>query len=409
MNTILSTLTFLSLFTSCASLLEKSSKEFILNSPPVIGETSQIGKIYLGGLSGLDLIESSKNSWTFASLTDRGPNTNSYDFDKDKINDRGFILPEFTPEILIIKVSTNGADIIERIPLKDSTGKLIRGLPNQGKSKANENSYDEAPFDLNKNRLAFTSNGLDPEGITIDKKGNFWICEEYGPSILKVSRSGIILERFVPNIPGSKRYGKKLLPGSIGTRKLNRGFEGLTIIGNKLYTALQSPLPYGDWKKQNITHIIEFDIVKNITTGHYLYYMEKKGQKIGSLAKTPNGEVLILEQNGKLGKKNFRKVFELDFSKATNILEKKYNPEMTRGQLAELKVSPVTKKEFMDLSESDLNNHEKVEGMILISENEMMYTIDNDFGVGDLIDETNGQLKKIDIKNTSYFYKVKRK
>jgi 3-phytase len=404
---ILSTLTVFGLLTSCASLLGTSSKEYTLNSPPVIGEAPDVGKLYLGGFSGLDLIESSANSWTLVTLTDRGPNTNSYDFDGDEIKDRGFILPNFTPEILIVKVTTNGADIMRRIPLKDKQGKLIQGLPNQGKSRTSAKSFDEAPFNLKREKLKFSRNGLDPEGIAIDKDGNFWICEEYGPSILKVSNTGVILERFIPNIPGTKRFGKPNLPGSLGTRKLNRGFEGLTIFGNKLYTALQSPLPFGDWKKQNVTHIIEFDIAQNKTTGHYLYYMEEKGRKIGSLAKSPTGKVLILEQNGKLGHENFRKIYELNFSNATNILNKNYKPEMSRGQLAELKIEPVTKVEFMDLVGTGLQNHEKVEGMIMVSKDEMMITIDNDFGVGDLIDESNGKIKKIVIGKTTHFFKVK--
>ena len=80
---------------------------------------------------------------------------------------------------------------------------------------------------------------------------------------------------------------------------------------------------------------------------------------------------------------------------------------MSRGQLAELKIEPVTKVEFMDLVGTGLQNHEKVEGMIMVSKDEMMITIDNDFGVGDLIDESNGKIKKIVIGKTTHFFKVK--
>jgi len=406
---ILSTLVAFGLFTSCSSLLTTGSKEYVLSSPPVIGEAPEVGKLYLGGFSGLDLIRKEDNSWTLATLTDRGPNTNSYDFDGDKVKDRGFLLPGYTPEILIVKVHSNGVDILKRIPIRDDRGKLIKGLPNQGRTRATLKSHDEAPFNLKREKLDFARNGLDPEGIVVDKNGNFWICEEYGPSILKVSPEGKILSRYIPNIRGTKRYGKRKLPGSIGTRKLNRGFEGVTLIGDKLYAALQSPLPYGDWKKQNITHILEFDTVKEETTAHYLYYMEKKGRKIGALAKTSDNKILILEQNGKIGPKSFRQVYKLDLQKATNLIGKKYSPEMTRGQLAELGIEPVTKVQFMDLGTSDLQHFEKVEGMIMVSNDEMMITIDNDFGVGDLIDESNGQLKKIEVKKTTHFYKVKRK
>jgi hypothetical protein len=406
---ILGTFTILGLFTSCATLLSSDTKEYVLKTPPMIGETPEVGKLYLGGFSGLDLIEAKDNSWTLVTLTDRGPNTNSYDFDGDKIKDRGFLLPGYTPEILIVKITSNGVDIQKRIPLKDSEGKLVKGLPNQGRSKLTRKSHDEAPFNLKREKLKFARNGLDPEGIVIDKQGNFWIVEEYGPSILKVSAEGVILDRYIPNLKGTKRFGKRKIPGAIGTRKLNRGFEGVTLIGNKLYAALQSPLPYGDWKKQNITHILEFDIKEEKTTGHYLYYMEKKGRKIGALAKTSDKKILILEQNGKLGPKSFRQVYKLDLTKATNLIGKKYRPEMTRGQLAELGMEPVTKIKYMDLRNSDLQHFEKVEGMIMVCKDEMMITIDNDFGVGDLIDESNGKLKKIEVKKSTYFYKVKRK
>jgi hypothetical protein len=296
---------------SCAQLTPANTNELVLDAPPSIGKNSFTGRIFLGGFSGMDFIETKDGSTYIYSITDRGPNTSSYDFDKDGVKDRGFLLPRFSPEIVKLKLTGSKVEIEKRIPLKLNKKRKVLGLPNQNK-KTTPDNFDESPFDSRGKRLSFSRSGVDPEGIVLDKNGHFWIVEEYGPSILKVSQSGRVLKRFIPNVGKSKRYGEKKLPYVFGQRKLNRGFEGVTIIKNKLYAVLQSPFPYGKWKEEGIGHILEFDIEKEEVSGHYLYFFEKKGRKIGALAKTAKGDLLILEQNGKLGSNSFKKIYKLE-------------------------------------------------------------------------------------------------
>lgn len=398
---------------ACATNSGPDFVEYRLLTPPKIAINEDLGDIFLGGLSGLTIKHSphqeNLSNLQLITVTDRGPNTNPYDFDNDGFKDRGFVIPEFNPSIVITEIKEKRLHIVERIPLKSLKGIQITGLPNENRTAKNQtfNQFDETPFNLNKEKLTFNPNGIDPEGITIDSSGNYWICDEYGPSLLKVSQNGVILKRFLPNVLNSKRDGIKALPEIISMRKLNRGFEGITMIGDKVYTALQSPLPYGKWKNERINHIIEFDTKKEKTTGHYLYFMEEKGTKIGALARTFDNKILILEQNGKTQEKNFRKIYKLDISKATNVLSLKLDIPLTKEKLKKEKITPVLKKEFLDLSKGPLNFIEKVEGMTMTNHETIIIAVDNDFGVGKLIDKKSGNLNKSSINKFSSFYKIK--
>lgn len=356
----------------------------------------------------MDYIETKDGSTYVYSITDRGPNTSSYDFDKDGIKDRGFLLPWFTPEIVKLKMTEDKVEVVERIKIRLNKKRKVLGLPNQNRKVAPEN-YDETPFNSKRKKINFSRSGIDPEGIVRDGRENFWIVEEYGPSILKISRSGKVLKRFVPNVKKSKRFGEKKLPSFLGQRKLNRGFEGVTLFGDKLYAVLQSPLPFGKWKEEGVGHIIEFDIEKEETTGHYIYLFEKKGRKIGALSSNKKGELLVLEQNGKLGSDSFKKVFKINISDATNLLGKEFDHQKaTRFYLKKMDYQSTPKSLFMDLDTSpNLTQHEKVEGMVLLPTEELLLAIDNDFGLGEVLNEETGQFNKVEAQPSSHFYRIK--
>lgn len=141
-----------------------------------------------------------KNDGTieFYGITDRGPNGDIPKYIKDgkKKSGKFFPTPEFTPSIGVIAVhpSENRADIIQSIPLK-ADGKPITGkpLPNGLTGSTNELALN---FDMQ--NLGTDKNGLDTEGITVDKNGNFWISDEYGPFIFKADKNGNILEKYGP-------------------------------------------------------------------------------------------------------------------------------------------------------------------------------------------------------------------
>ena len=62
---------------------------------------------------------------------------------------------------------------------------------------------------------------------------------------------------------------------------------------------------------------------------------------------------------------------------------------------------------YLNLDQHGLSQHKKTEGMALLPNNELLLSIDNDFGVGDLLDPKTGKLKKIVNQKTSQFYRIK--
>jgi hypothetical protein len=125
----------------------------------------------------------------FWMITDRGPNGL---IKIDGANRRTFLAPEFNPTILRAKLDGGAIRILETIPIVTRSGKPVTGLPNvEGR--------DETPYDHSgQNKLSFNPNGLDIEGLVQTKTGEFWLAEEYGPSLLKVDRAGMVLKRYVP-------------------------------------------------------------------------------------------------------------------------------------------------------------------------------------------------------------------
>jgi hypothetical protein len=118
-----------------------------------------------------------------------------------------------------VRLLPNGDAKIEELhPLKHPDGGRISGLPTTKPAT-------DVPYDVNLNPLPFDEDSLDAEGITIDGWGNFWVCEEYKPSVAMVAPNGKVLLRLVPEgtLTGADRVrfetlvsGEWLLQASTG-------------------------------------------------------------------------------------------------------------------------------------------------------------------------------------------------
>ena len=282
-----------------------------------------------------------------------------------------FPAPNFTPSIGILKVDDKKAEIIDKIELKDSTGKNITGLP----LPLNRiGSTGEVALDLNMNSLGYDINGLDPEGIAIDKDGNFWISDEYGPFIIKVDKNGKILEKLEPG---------NGLPEIVKHRIPNRGIEGLTIDKNgNIYAAVQSTLNVDGKTKDTaiFTRVLKIDPdTKEVKTFAYPIdknYKSNSAAKIGDIYAVDENKLLIIEQGKQKGKME-NLIYLVDFSKADDIttlgnLESKGN---------DLKIKLGEKKLVVDLRKHGWDT-EKAEGLTLLPDNKTIAIInDNDFGM----------------------------
>jgi len=361
-----------------------------LENPPAL-TTDHQSQLRLGGFSGLFYDKNSiPTEPEFFTVTDRGPNGEPFKY-KEIYTARVFFIPDFQPRIVHLKIKNKTLEVIKQIPLFNPDGSKISGRPNRS------DTSDEFPLNIKKEPLEFDLNGLDTESIAIDDKGHFWLGEEYRPSILKFDKNGKLLKRFVPKNSFTKeetnslqkKYGKSFLvahlPEIYNQRMLNRGFEAMTIYKNKLYAMTQSSLALNEKKKSesSVIRILELDINTEKITGEYIYLMKNQKIKLGDMAVTKSGELLILEQDGVVGQDGYRSIFKINLQNATNILDLKLSkhPENMTDEEIQKSLKPVGKELLLDLVKEGFNFAEKVEGLTLIDDQTLAVMNDNDFGI----------------------------
>lgn len=322
--------------------------------------------IYFLGKEGEDLV--------FLSITDRGPNVDSPDillYNKlypSKI----FLVPEFSPQIGYLRIRNNKCYVDKFYEIYNENGEKSTGKP----LPLNKiGSTGEIPLDEKLKIINFDDLGLDPEGITIDDKGFIWICEEYGPSIIKIDpKTYRILERFYPG---------KGLPEILKWRQPNRGFEAISFQDGKIYVVVQSTLDIEGKTKNNanFVRIVEFNL-DDKKVKMYAYPLDEDYSKysdgmIGDMASLGKGKFLVLER-GKLssGYKNI--IYLIDLNSAVPIPE-----TLDESQTKDKKIENrfyVKKTKIIDLRNLGYN-FEKSEGLALIQKDTLAILNDNDFGV----------------------------
>ncbi|MEN2984881.1 MAG: esterase-like activity of phytase family protein [Dictyoglomaceae bacterium] len=322
--------------------------------------------IFFVGKEGGDLI--------FLSITDRGPNVDSPDvlLDNRLYPSKIFLVPEFSPKIGYLRVSNNRCYVDKYYDVYNENREKSTGKP---LSLNKIGSTGEIPIGENLRVIDFDDLGIDPEGITLDDKGFIWICEEYGPSIIKIEpQTYRILERYYPG---------KGLPEILKWRQPNRGFEAITFQDKKIYAVVQSTLDIEGKTKNNanFVRIVEFT-PENKKVNMYAYPLDEDYSKysdgmIGDMTSLGKGRFLILER-GKLssGYKNI--VYLIDLNSAVPIPE-----TLDESQTKDKKIENrfyVKKTKIIDLRNLGYN-FEKSEGLALIQKNILAILNDNDFGV----------------------------
>ncbi len=122
----------------------------------------------------------------------------------------------------------------------------------------------------------------DPEGFTIAPKGNFYVSDEYGPSVYEFNqnssfkRAFTIPENLIPKAGGDTNYTTS---SPTTGRQSNRGFEGVTLSpdGSKLYTLFQDPLVNEgspDGRSSRNLRLVEFDTKTGKSSAQYIYQLE---------------------------------------------------------------------------------------------------------------------------------------
>lgn len=217
------------------------------------------------------------------------------------------------------------------------------------------------------------SNRFDPEAIRHLPSGNLLISEEYMPGILEFTMQGAFVrawpvpESFRCAHPGASEL-VEFPPANMSGRQPNKGLEGLAITPKGVVWALlQNPLiqdgalnaknkPVG----KNIRMLCVGSDPAKPDMRQVVYQLESPANGVSELLAIDENRFLVLERDG--AKKKFRRVYQIDVSKASDVSKV--------AALASLAlpegVVPVTKSMLLDLADPAngiTSTPEKIEGL----------------------------------------------
>jgi len=256
--------------------------------------------------------------------------------------------------------------------------------------------------------VAVQGRSLDPEGFVIGRNGNYFVSDEYGPSVKEFKSDGTLVRSFttptnlLPTTNGQPNFGGGSANVTAG-RQDNRGFEGLTLStdGKKLYAILQDPLQQegsggsNPGRNSRNLRIVEFDVASGTATKQVIYQLEaladinaripgttndfaanSQGRNIGvsAIQMLADGKMLVLERDNRgigvddptgatpIGSK---RVFKIDLTDATDVS----NISLAGTNTLPNNVQPVKKELFLDiqaeLAAKGLPIPEKFEGLTI--------------------------------------------
>jgi len=336
------------------------------------------------------LSEREANSgYSLLGLSDRGPNADAPDvFDGAGVSrgSKSFLAADFAPQLVTIDVnSQRGGRVRKLVPLRSGDTRAV-GLPPL--SLTTELALSESL-----SILPSSSAGIDPEGLDFDAQGNVWLCEEYGPSLLRVKpETGEIMARLTP---GSG------LPHVLANRQVNRGCEGVAVTpSGKVYGILQSTMDVAGQTKASAQFIRVFEYDPRTQKNRLFGYPHDVGEykssadaKMGDLLALGDTRFLTIEEGKDEHGKLRNIVYEFDLSGASDlsgvVLASGSNKgkELEFASSAELtsQVRLAVKTRVLDLRAYGYEA-EKAEGLALLDERTLVVINDNDFGAGGVIE-----------------------
>jgi hypothetical protein len=419
---------------------------------PEIGKPVYFGgqpAVRLGALSGLhyEPKESSDTAWVFYSIPDRGPVEEAVDRriargsagESTDTDLRPFKLPNYQARLVRFTVHprTREFRVTGQTLLNRQVGPNT--LPITGRT--NVPGFDEIPVTYRDTATIYkfvdwtnTSSGrtytelpYDPfggdfEGITRDRDGNFWLCDEYRPSVYKFRPNGQLIARYAPKgagslgvIPiGEGSYGDETLPEVYNNRWSNRGFEGIAYDSEKniVYAFMQSPLDNPSEAavrdRTDVIRILGLNPADGKPVAEYVYLLDQnrgdglgvsRTDKLADATFIGKNKFLVVERDGSdKGVSNGRKlVFEINLSAATNLLadttlaklaaknssasaNDKTLEMLSADELVARRIRPVSKRKILNLPSLGYSGGEKPEGIAILPNRTMVLVNDNDFG-----------------------------
>lgn len=360
------------------------------------------------GFSGMFAVPGT-NGKEFWICSDRGVNVDAANANPSGCTptyDKIYGFPGYAPKIHRVRVNGDSVQILQTITMKRPDGTGATGVLNPtgfGSTATEEASTDTVLDCLNYAAKLASKDvwGIDAEGIAVDRDGNFWVCEEGGPTIWKMSPNGVVLKRYTPY---AMLAGAQPQDAAIDTvfkyRKNNRGFEGITIAPNgKVYAIIQSPLLYPTktvGENSRVHRILEI----NPTTGATRMFaylndgiigtsgsnqIRLRDWKIGDMAAINDTTFLVMEAALR-GTTDIKRIYKINISTASTVTGGLYGTSTLEALadsagLAANGIIPVKKTLFMDLFAAGWDHAlDKAEGLAIINDSTIAIANDNDYG-----------------------------
>ncbi|WP_309061833.1 esterase-like activity of phytase family protein [Streptomyces sp.] len=152
-------------------------------------------------------------------------------------------------------------------------------------------------------------NGLDSEGLVVDRDGTYLVSSETEPSVRRHSRDGKVLGRLP--VPDALRTAPE------GPARANGTFEGLTLLpgGRTLLASMEYPLA-GD-----PADLVRFQTWQRSAHGSFRLgaqytYRVDRGLGVSEVTATPDGRLLVLERGFTSGVGNTVRLYLADRHRA---------------------------------------------------------------------------------------------
>jgi len=310
--------------------------------------------------------------------------------------------PDIGPAISELRVTGDRVELIRSIPIRGHSGHPISGLP----PPFGLAEQDEPALGLDGSLLPTDPSGADTEGLAVAPNGDFWVGDEYGPSLLHVAADGMVLRRIVPEgsedwFAGADYPIEAALPAIAARRRLNRGFEGLAISddGAWLYLVFQSPLAHPDaeahrrgrhvriWKLATETgrvaaqFVYPLDPPRSFRRDTEAGDVDRSDIKLSELALLGADHLMLLER-GSLTTKLYAVRLDADLATPADQLDLETRPTIEQMSAADdLSALPVLAKRLI-LSTDDYPEIDgDLEGIAILSPRTIVLVNDSDFGI----------------------------
>ncbi|GAA1638888.1 esterase-like activity of phytase family protein [Actinoplanes couchii] len=159
-----------------------------------------------------------------------------------------------------------------------------------------------------------TGADLDIESLARDERGNLWIGEEFGPYLVKVDRTGKVLQAPIPLADGGRAPQSSPTP----TVPSSRGFEALAVSrdGRTLYPILEGARTDDPDQRRRIVY--EFDIRANRYTGRtWTFRVDDPSLLVGDAAVIDGRRLLLIERDNGMGPQSLvKRLVVTDLDKA---------------------------------------------------------------------------------------------